>query len=822
MPPVIPTYGAADPDGVNDALADAIADVVEASASTNTFQEQAIEARPYQDDAARQCYDELRRAGRGILQMACRCGKTRVAYGVVRRWLDESAATPGGTGRPPHVLYLVPGLHLLRQTAQKLAAYATAAGDPVPPFLLIGSDTRRIPLGREAGGDSTSMTTDPAFIRNALGAGAPLVVVSTYQSSPLLPDAFDLIISDEAHRTCGSDDPERPFGSVLLTHKTPRGRLFMTATPNYEPRDVSMRDRKLYGGVAYRYHLREGIRAGYVNDFRLVFVGDRVPAPGDDVAVDGGMPTDATPAQVLEASAQCPRLLVFCRNIRHAEGLQVAVEAEAARRGREMTGGSHPPLVAGREMTGGSHPPLVAPLCLSAHSRMSPHLVQAAARAFAATDGVGAQRPRILFNCRLFQEGVEIPGLNGVFFAAPRHAPRDIIQSVCRPLNRRNEAGALKPLSTVFLPVVRDPLQPPDAKGNLERFATVVPFADALADEDPSFYEYLLDPGANRETLVEWVEASASSRSAATGARVQQVEPLLAAIRRVVRYKTGVPRGGGRLLRTARIPWRLAFPKMYGIVHRLRRYVKTTDELKAGEIRIPFHRWYNWVRKEYAVYAAGDECGLTPAQIADLDALPDWRTRGVQGPYPWRESLDFLEACLRTNGGTPPPVEINKGGFVGLDATPMERLSGVLTCINQNDGCDRLDKKTGAGRPGSGFTVAPGKQKDLDELCGRYGLRWRKARGDDGSLPVDAQRRYTGPPTFIQEAFERFKAMYRRQGKTGTPEPYIEENFPGYPKKHAVQEILGYDREVRPGRWRGVDGGGRRRRQRAPAAAAAP
>ena len=28
-------------------------------------------------------------------------------------------------------------------------------------------------------------------------------------------------------------------------------------------------------------------------------------------------------------------------------------------------------------------------------------------------------------------------------------------------------------------------------------------------------------------------------------------------------------------------------------------------------------------------------------------------------------------------------IEINKGGFVGLEATALERLSGCLTCVNQ-------------------------------------------------------------------------------------------------------------------------------------------
>ena len=57
-----------------------------------------------------------------------------------------------------------------------------------------------------------------------------------------------------------------------------------------------------------------------------------------------------------------------------------------------------------------------------------------------------------MFNCRLFQEGVEFPDLNAIFFAAPRHSPIDIIQSLCRPLNKKES----KPPSVIFIPLPYD------------------------------------------------------------------------------------------------------------------------------------------------------------------------------------------------------------------------------------------------------------------------------------------------------------------------------------------------------------------------------
>ena len=93
-----------------------------------------------------------------------------------------------------------------------------------------------------------------------------------------------------------------------------------------------------------------------------------------------------------------------------------------------------------------------------------------------------------LFNCRMLQEGVEVPPLNAVFFAAPRHSARDIIQSLCRPLN----PAPGKPQSVVFLPVEADPAIPADAPANLRRYASILPVVDALLDEDPRLFEYLI------------------------------------------------------------------------------------------------------------------------------------------------------------------------------------------------------------------------------------------------------------------------------------------------------------------------------------------
>ena len=252
--------------------------------------------------------------------MACRCGKTPVAYTVARLLTNNAppCAPPCASPcAPPCVLFLVPGLYLLRQTAQKLANYARADAHLIR-LLLVGSDARPV----ETAAGPLAMTTEPAAIAAYLAGAAdrPRWVVSTYQSSHLLvPELprFQLVVFDEAHRACGGRAP-RPFNDVLraiaplplspsLSPQLPLSPqlsqlrcLFMTATPAYDPvtpDTFSMRDRALFGGVASRYYLRQGIAAGFVNDFRLELVAvDAKDAGGLCAGICAAMARPAPPS----------------------------------------------------------------------------------------------------------------------------------------------------------------------------------------------------------------------------------------------------------------------------------------------------------------------------------------------------------------------------------------------------------------------------------------------------------------------------------------------------------------------------------------------
>jgi hypothetical protein len=312
------------------------------------------------------------------------------------------------------------------------------------------------------------------------------------------------------------------------------------------------------------------------------------------------------------------------------------------------------------------------------------------------------------------------------------------------------------------------------------------------------------------------IEAVAAHDSAEPGAAAR-LAGVLAAVRRVVRRGPGAAQGGRlpaeRLMR--RQPWDRVYAELRRVVETCGRYPKTTDAWVVGSgadaAKVCLYRFYRNAADEYRRYVARGGgaapegatgatgvtgAALEPHQARDLERLPAWTTFGVEGPYPWRRCVDFLERWLEAHGGVPPMVNVNIGGYVGLEATDMERLSGALTCINQQDGRDRA-----GGVPGSGFAVGADKCADLDRVCGRFGLRWRKARGADGALVAGA------PPTFIQESYARFKAHYAAAGpaagagRDATPD--LAEHFPGYPAKHRRMESLAVQAgKLAPPRWR--------------------
>jgi superfamily II DNA or RNA helicase len=408
--------------------------------------------------------------GRATVAMACRTGKTLVAAEVARRVLELRAGGP--------VALFVPSLALVRQAAATFVARGWDA-------LLVGSDLGSAQTGGAtgtAGGAAGSegasavggrMTTDPAEVAAWTGGAGPRprVLVSTYDSAHLVDVArLRLAMFDEAHHECGPRDAAAKFQGPLarclaLGQPGAGGRaplqLHLTATPDRRPPPpktppdawLTMRDPDSFGGIVFRYSLSEAVRDRLVNRFRMALVACPAcePAAGKPAKGRGmGAVHEAALCEGIEAAAAIAApMLVYCESIKEAERLCAACAARGALE------------------------------CFVAHSRMPAATRRARLQAFAsqmtpwapprrgeggmergeaAPTPTGAPpRPRVMFNCRLYQEGVEIRPLRSVFFAAPRRSFVDIVQSVCRPLTR---CEGKPEESVIFLPVA---VRPPGA-----------------------------------------------------------------------------------------------------------------------------------------------------------------------------------------------------------------------------------------------------------------------------------------------------------------------------------------------------------------------
>ncbi|ABM96881.1 DEAD/DEAH box helicase [Methylibium petroleiphilum] len=244
------------------------------------------ETRPHQDEAIDSSLAGFKSVDRGKLIMACGTGKTFTALRLAERQTPKA-------GR---ILFLAPSISLVSQTLREWTAQAQ---EPFHAFVVC-SDSK---VGND---DEDLKTHDLAYPattdHKALAAAAKLlsknrrtVVFSTYQSIQVVADAqklglgeFDLVVSDEAHRTTGltlAGDDASEFVKVhnpaLIKAKK---RLYMTATPRIygeasktkagerEAVLFSMDDEETFGPEFYRLGFGKAVSLDLLSEYKVLIV----------------------------------------------------------------------------------------------------------------------------------------------------------------------------------------------------------------------------------------------------------------------------------------------------------------------------------------------------------------------------------------------------------------------------------------------------------------------------------------------------------------------------------------------------------------------
>ena len=231
--------------------------------------------KTHQQDAIDAVINESKLNDKVSIVMPTGSGKTLTSL-----WITEAL-------KSETVLFLAPSLQLIRQTKDAWAEQARI--DFVWMACCSAEDIDEREHALEMGGGMVS--TNPAdidgFVRYMNGKK---VIFSTYQSLPSVlacETEFDIVISDEAHRTAGVSKNE--LGLFNLVHSTKlksKLRLFQTASPKVFKDDLldiveseddvfafDMNDEKLYGRIAYEMTLGEAIEKKLLCDYRIIAIG---------------------------------------------------------------------------------------------------------------------------------------------------------------------------------------------------------------------------------------------------------------------------------------------------------------------------------------------------------------------------------------------------------------------------------------------------------------------------------------------------------------------------------------------------------------------
>lgn len=399
-------------------------------------------------DYQREGLDEILSLYRGghrrlTLNLPCGTGKTVLAAHLI----------PSVDARLTVVF--VPTVHLLSQTLHRLIA-----DNPHAAVLAVCSptalDTDELPETSTAQAIGQPVTTNAGLIAQTLrSTERQLIVAATYASSGAVAEAtqatdtvWDLLICDEAHRTAGTH--EKAWALPLNDRQLPaRKRLFMTATTRVITLDTdalpdgidsadihvaSMDSVVDYGPHVTPLTFRDAINRGHLSDYEIGVVA----VAHDEVikALRASRINKPSPAEISGAAAQLALLHTASTDTHLRSVLAFHNRIDQSRSWSTQLG--HLAKTADTEVD-------VATFHIDGATAPSWR-----SRAINALADPG-ESLTVVSNCRVFAEGVDVPTLDAVMFAAPRSSGPDIVQIIGRAI-RTHPDGTRKAL--IILPVL--------------------------------------------------------------------------------------------------------------------------------------------------------------------------------------------------------------------------------------------------------------------------------------------------------------------------------------------------------------------------------
>ena len=462
--------------------------------------------RPYQVPAVRDTLDGLKERDRGKLIMACGSGKTFTALRVA----EEMVGT-GGT-----VLFLTPSISLL---SQSLIDWANDADLPLKPFAVC-SDTHAGKRNSEEDISPYDLTETPSTDSDHLvkrfnqteRQNVMTVVFSTYQSLDVvaasqnqdggLPE-FDLIISDEAHRTTGVSLTGKDESNFRRVHDNQfikgKKRLYMTATPriygdrakkqasesNLTVALTSMDNEEIYGTELHRLSFGEAVEKEILTPYKVVILNVDQQKVGVDL--DKLLSDDKT-AVNMDNGAR----MIGCWNGlgKRAAGIDFEQDPQHALRAVAFSN-----RIRDSELFTEWFPSVIETV-ISGQDKPENNLrcqvrhVDGRQNAFDRTKHLAWLRSesepetcRILSNARCLTEGIDVPALDAVIFLDPRKSDIDVVQAVGRVMRR--QPG--KKFGYIILPIAQVPGATAEESINSSAYKAVWQVINAISAHDDRF-----------------------------------------------------------------------------------------------------------------------------------------------------------------------------------------------------------------------------------------------------------------------------------------------------------------------------------------------
>jgi len=466
--------------------------------------------RAHQKDAIKAVLNGFESEDRGKLIMAPGTGKTYTSMVIAEKLADKKEGTF-------KVLYLVPSIQLLSQALKGWTADSKYSMDTIA----VCSDRKvtkqsgntelediaAADIGYPATTNFHKLLEYQEDIEEASSKGNMLVVFSTYHSIDVISEAqehgfydFDLIVSDEAHRTTGATEEGEKDTYFVKVHKNSNvkadKRLYQTATPRVygenaqqkaDEMSVLLYDMdipKIYGEEFFYLGFGEAVHRGILSDYKVmvlavdesmvqkemqhVFADENNELQFDDVTkiigTWNGLLKRKSNSNELYGEPM-KRAIAFTGTIKHSKKITKMYQQVI------------------NEFVGDDDASNAYRVDIK-HADGSMNALQKNQK----IDWLKANTPdnnvKILSNARFLTEGVDVPDLDSVLFMQPRRSEIDIAQAVGRVMRKSPN----KEYGYVILPIgVPEGMEASQILDNNEKYAVVWDILNALRSIDERF-----------------------------------------------------------------------------------------------------------------------------------------------------------------------------------------------------------------------------------------------------------------------------------------------------------------------------------------------